>query len=89
MLFILVTHPSRERLVTQTVVHLSAEIPADFLNALRLNERNPQGAERALSSVCFTRVRFEGHFYFHEFSPAKYFSAWSAAVVPSAAAVVS
>ena len=33
----------RERLVTQSAAPLYAEIPADSLNALRLNERNPQG----------------------------------------------
>ena len=31
----------RKRLVTQAVVHLYAEQPADFLNALRLDERSP------------------------------------------------
>ena len=33
----------RKRLVTQAVVHLYAEQPADFLNALRLDERSPPG----------------------------------------------
>jgi len=41
----------RERLVTQSAAPLYAEIPADSLNALRLNERNPQGAERPLYSL--------------------------------------
>ena len=33
----------RKRLVTQVVVHLYAEQAADFLNALRLNERSLPG----------------------------------------------
>ena len=33
----------RERLVTQSAAPLYAKMPADSLNALRLNERNPQG----------------------------------------------
>ena len=34
-------------------------IPADFLNALRLSERNPQGAERALSPLAPLRFALE------------------------------
>ena len=43
MLHVMDMRVPRKRLVTQAVVHLYAKQPADFLNALRLDERSPPG----------------------------------------------